>query len=84
MEYKINVEDNGNVSFEKVKGLLKEINYWLDFATTNEMKDEILNSKIQLNLYDIDGQVISGDLVLSVGYCNERFVLYGNVQKVIE
>lgn len=83
-EYSINVEDNGNTEFETVGDLIKEIEYWKQWATDNNSLKEFLNLKISLTLQDINGVNIFGDNCCSVGWSGERFVLVGNVQKVVE
>lgn len=84
MEYKINVDDNVNKKFETVGDLINEIEYWKKWATENNKLEELLNSKINLTLQDINGVNIYGDMCLTVGWSGERFVLVGNVQSVVE
>lgn len=82
-EVKIYLQDNGNKEFETVKDLLEQINYDLKWSKDNNVEEEFLNSKVVLNLSDIEGQVIEGKLSLSVGYLeNGCFLLTGNIDNV--
>lgn len=86
MKYEINVEDNGNKNFETVKDLMEMIDYEKCFSAKNYQKFvQFLNSKIKVQLLDINGTIISGDVILVVGMVEEgSFLLTGNIQEVYE
>lgn len=76
------LQNNGNNNFETVKDLIDTIQDYEQWAIKNNRLDEFLNQKVLFQLSDIEGQIVCGDMCLSVGWCGDRFILTGNVQSV--
>lgn len=81
-EVKIYLEDNGNREFETVKDLIETLGQEKQRAEDNNVMDEFLDGKVSLQLVDIEGQIVTGDMNLSVGLCGSKFILTGNIQSV--
>lgn len=82
MEKKIYIQDNGNCDFETVRDLLKEIEDSKKWSEENGCLEEFLNSKISIQLSDIEGQIVTGNANLTVGLCGDKFIITGNVQSL--
>lgn len=81
-EVKVYLEDNGNREFETVKDLIETLEKDKQWAEDNNVVEEFLNQKVSLQLTDIEGQIVTGDMNLSVGLCGDKFILTGNIQSV--
>ena len=81
-EVKVYLEDNGNREFETVKDLIETLEKDKQWAEDNNVVEEFLNQKVSLQLVDIEGQIVTGDMNLSVGLCGDKFMLTGNIQSV--
>lgn len=81
-EVKVYLEDNGNREFETVKDLIETLEKDKQWAEDNNVVEEFLNQKVSLQLTDIEGQIVTGDMNLSVGLCGDKFMLTGNIQSV--
>ena len=81
-EVKVYLEDNGNREFETVKDLIETLEKDKQWAEDNNVIDEFLNSKVSLQLADIEGQIVTGDMNLSVGLCGDKMILTGNIQSI--
>lgn len=83
-EVKMFIEDNGNREFETIKDLLDQIENDRKWYKEKGLEEEFLNSKIILQLSDIEGQIVQGKMCLSVGMCtDDNFVLVGNIEEVL-
>lgn len=78
-ELKLYIEDNGNTEFETVGDLIKALEEERQWHIRNNSIEEFLNSKIELQLNDIEGQIVFGDATLVVGSCGKRFIITGNI-----
>lgn len=81
-EVKVYLEDNGNREFETVKDLIETLEKDKQWSEDNNVVEEFLNQKVSLQLVDIEGQIVTGDMNLSVGLCGDKFILTGNIQSV--
>lgn len=81
-EVKVYLEDNGNREFETVKDLIETLEKDKQWSEDNNVLEEFLNQKVSLQLVDIEGQIVTGDMNLSVGLCGDKFILTGNIQSV--
>ena len=81
-EVKLYIEDNGYEEFETIGNLMDVLYEDEEYAIKNDKFEEFRNTKISLQLLDIDGQIVTGDVCLCVGWCGNRFVLTGNIQSV--
>lgn len=81
-EVKIYLKDNEAKDLETIKDLFESLYSYEQFAIETNTLDEFMNTKVSLQLYDIEGQIVTGDMNLSVGWCGDRFVLVGNIKSV--
>lgn len=87
-EVKLYVDNNTNKkfatinSFETVGDLLDTLLKDSTYGISNGRYEEFRNAKICLQLMDIEGQIVTGDANLVVGWHGDEFVITGNVQSV--
>ena len=87
-EVKLYVDNNTNKkfatisSFETVGDLLDTLLKDDAYGISNGRYEEFRNTKISIQLIDIEGQIVTGDANLVVGWCGDKFVITGNVQSV--
>jgi hypothetical protein len=82
-EVKLYIEDNGNKQFDTVAELIRLLNEEREWFISEGREEEFLNSKIDLQLCDIEGQIVCGRTTCVVGsVVDGNFVITGNVDEV--
>lgn len=81
-EVTLYIQDNGNRDYETIGDLINTIEDDKKYADEKGLLDEFLNSNVSLQLVDIEGQIVTGDMNLSVGWSGDRIILTGNIQSI--
>lgn len=79
----LHIEDNGNKEFSTIRELMETLESDLKWHKENGSEEAFMDTKIELQLCDIKGQIVYGKTTCVVGTVIDGvFVVTGNVDDV--